>query len=72
MTLPKAYVDQNNLTSGSVLSLEIVGKEITAKPRIKRTLDEILAATPREGLHVEGWDDMKPMGREWPNEGWDQ
>jgi antitoxin component of MazEF toxin-antitoxin module len=69
MTLPKAYVDQNNLTSGSVLSLEIMGREITAKPKRKRTLDEVLAATPREGLHVPGWDDMKPSGQEFPNEG---
>jgi antitoxin ChpS len=65
LTVPQAYVEQNHLEAGSKVALEITGQELRitpAKPR--RSLEELLAATP-EGLHrVEGWDEMPPVGGE--------
>jgi antitoxin ChpS len=65
MTIPQAYVEQNMLQAGSLVALEIAGEELRLKPaRRRRTLSELLAATP-EGLHrVEGWDEMPQAGGE--------
>ncbi len=65
MTIPQVYVEQNMLQAGSIVALEINGKELKLKPARKRkTLSELLAATP-EGLHrIEGWDEMPQIGGE--------
>lgn len=65
ITIPQSYVEQNMLKAGSLVSLEIAGEELRLRPARKRkTLTELLAATP-EGLHrVEGWDDMPLAGGE--------
>ena len=65
MTIPQAYVEQNMLQAGSVVALEIYGEELRLKPAHQRkTLSELLAATP-EGLHrTEGWEEMPQVGGE--------
>ena len=66
MTVPLSYVEQNHLEAGSLMELEISGDTLSVKPRTRhrRTLKELLAATP-EGLHrVEGWDELSPVGAE--------
>lgn len=65
MTIPQAYVEQNMLKAGSLVSVEITGEELKLKPARKRKkLSELLAATP-EGIHrIDGWDTMPPTGAE--------
>ncbi len=65
LTIPQAYVEQNHLEAGSKLAVEISGEELRLRPaKTRRSLEELLAATP-EGLHrVEGWDEMPPVGGE--------
>ncbi len=65
MTIPQAYVEQNMLQAGSLVAVEIAGKELRLQPvRRRKTLSELLAATP-EGLHrLEGWDAMPQAGGE--------
>jgi antitoxin component of MazEF toxin-antitoxin module len=65
MTVPQAYVEQNMLQAGSLVALEIAGEELRLKPARKRkTLSELLAATP-DGLHrIDGWDEIPQAGVE--------
>jgi antitoxin ChpS len=65
MTIPQAYVEQNTLRAGSLVAVEIAGEELRLKPACKRkTLSELLAATP-EGLNrIDGWDEMPQTGME--------
>jgi antitoxin component of MazEF toxin-antitoxin module len=53
------------LKAGSLIAVEIAGEELRLKPARKRkTLSELLAATP-EGLHrIGGWDEMPQSGGE--------
>jgi len=65
MTIPAAYADQNGLDAGSCVFVDIHGSELMVKPsRKRRTLAELLAATPSVAGRVEGWDDMQPVGAE--------
>jgi antitoxin component of MazEF toxin-antitoxin module len=65
MTIPQAYVEQNTLQAGSLVAVEIAGEELRLKPvRRRKTLSELLAATP-EGLNrIDGWDEMPQTGVE--------
>ena len=65
MTIPQAYVEQNMLKAGSCVAVEIAGEELRLKPARKRkSLSELLAATP-DGLHrIGGWDEMPQAGGE--------
>ena len=65
MTIPQAYVEQNMLKAGSLVCVEIAGEELKLKPaRRRKSLAELLAATP-EGIHrIEGWDEMPQAGAE--------
>ena len=66
LTIPQAYVEQNHLEAGSKLALEIAGQELRLKPaRTRRSLAELLAATPDGLQRVEGWDEMPAVGEEW-------
>ena len=57
VTVPSCYVKQNHLNAGSTLALEITGDELKVRPqRARRTLEELLAATPRGLCRAEGWD----------------
>ena len=65
LTIPQSYAEQNHLEAGSKVALEISGVELRVKPmRVRKTLEELLAATP-EGLHrVENWDQLPAVGTE--------
>lgn len=66
LTIPQAYVEQNHLEAGSKLALEIAGQELRLKPaRTRRSLAELLAATPDGLQRAEGWDEMPKAGEEW-------
>lgn len=65
ITIPQSYIEQNRLEAGARLAMEIAGSELRLRPaRPRRSLAELLAATP-DGLHrVEGWDEMPAEGCE--------
>ena len=59
LTVPSTYVEQNQLRAGSTLVLVIAGDELKIRPqRVRRTLEELLAATPRGLCRAEGWDEI--------------
>ncbi|PRC92015.1 AbrB/MazE/SpoVT family DNA-binding domain-containing protein [Solimicrobium silvestre] len=67
MTVPKAFIEQNNLQDGSQVELSLEGHRMTIDAPTKRRykLDALLAEMPAGKLPmVEGWDDMKPAGLE--------
>ena len=65
MTLPPSYVEQNHLNVGSRLSMEIAGDELKIRPqRPRRSLSELLAATPPGLCRAEGWDELGAVGCE--------
>lgn len=65
MTIPASYAEQNNLDAGSCVSVDINGVELKVKPSRKRkTLAELLVATPPNVGRVKGWDDMPSIGTE--------
>lgn len=68
MTVPKAFVEQNQLAEGSQVNLLLEGARMTVsaprKPRYK--LGDLLAEMPVELPRVEGWDTMRPVGKEAP------
>ncbi|MDL2216402.1 hypothetical protein LJB81_01550 [Desulfovibrio sp. OttesenSCG-928-M14] len=66
MTIPQAYTEQNQIVAGEELAVEITGEKLTIKPARpkKYSLDELLAETPKNLNRVEGWLEMKPVGRE--------
>ena len=65
MTVPLSYVEQNHLDAGSRLAIEIVGDELKIKPdRPRRSLAELLDATPTGLCRAEGWDELGAAGAE--------
>lgn len=65
MTIAPSYAEQNGLEAGSRVCLSIDGNELTVRPSRKRkTLAELLAATPQESRRVDVWDEMQPVGAE--------
>ncbi|MBK9440339.1 MAG: AbrB/MazE/SpoVT family DNA-binding domain-containing protein [Comamonadaceae bacterium] len=65
MTVPLAYVEQNHLDAGARLTLEIVGDELKIKPECsRRSLAELLDATPEGLCRADGWDEMGTAGAE--------
>lgn len=67
MTVPKSFIEQNHLQEGSKVELSLEGALMTVnaprKPRYK--LADLMAEMPAGNLPmVEGWDTMKPVGRE--------
>ena len=65
MTVPQAYVEQNMLKAGSLVSVAIEGEELRLKPAGKRkSLAALLEATPDGLRRVDGWDAMPAAGGE--------
>ena len=66
MTVPKAFIEQNQLQEGSQVDLLLEGAQMTVSaPRKRRyKLAELLAEMPGELPRVKGWDTMKPAGKE--------
>ena len=65
MTIPLSYVEQNHLVAGSRLAIEILGDELKIKPqRARKSLADLLLATPAGLCRAEGWDELAPAGGE--------
>jgi len=66
MTVPKAFVEQNQLQEGAKVDLLLEGSRMTISvPRKHRyKLEELLAEMPGKLPRVEGWDAMRPVGKE--------
>jgi antitoxin component of MazEF toxin-antitoxin module len=65
LTVPQPFVEQNGLSAGSKVDLEIAGSELKVRPaRTRPSLSDLLARTPRGRQRVAGWDEMPPAGRE--------
>ena len=66
MTVPRAFVEQNQLQEGAKVDLLLEGSRMTIsvprKPRYK--LEALLAEMPGKLPRVEGWDAMRPVGKE--------
>jgi len=67
LTVPQAYAEQNKLTAGSKVEININGDALSLKPvknrPPRRSLDELLAQTP-EDHRVHGWNEMPAVGLE--------
>ena len=66
MTVPKAFVEQNQLSEGSTVVLHIDGSsmKVDAMARPSYTLAELLAETPDVPHRVDGWENMPAVGLE--------
>lgn len=65
MTVPLSYVEQNHLDAGSRLAVEIIGDELKIRPeRPRKSLADLLRATPAGLCRAEGWDELGDAGAE--------
>ena len=65
MTVPLSYVEQNHLDAGSRLAVEIIGDELKIRPEHPRkSLADLLHATPAGLCRAEGWDELGAAGAE--------
>jgi antitoxin ChpS len=65
MTVPLAYVEQNHLSAGARMAIEIVGDELKIRPqRPRQSLSDLLEATPPGLCRADGWDEMGASGAE--------
>ena len=68
MTVPKAFIEQNQLQEGSQVDLLLEGARMTVNaPRKQRyKLQDLLSEMPRKLPGVDGWDILRPVGKEAP------
>jgi len=67
MTVPKAFIEQNQLQVGSQVDLLLEGARMTVSaPKRRYRLEDLLAEMPGELPRVEGWDEMRLVGKEVP------
>lgn len=67
MTVPKAFIEQNQLQDGSQVELSLEGSRMTIEAPTKRRykLEDLLAEMPEGKLpKVEGWDNTPAVGLE--------
>jgi antitoxin ChpS len=67
MTVPKAFVEQNQLHDGSQVALSLNGNTLTLNTQTRRPryqLQDLLDEMPDELPMVEGWDEMVAVGKE--------
>ena len=65
MTVPLSYVEQNHLEAGSRLAVEIIGDELKIRPeRARKSLADLLRATPAGLCRAQGWDALGAAGAE--------
>jgi antitoxin ChpS len=66
MTIPKAFIEQNQLSEGSKVQLQLSGNLLTVEAQIRPRykLAELLAEMPDGLPGLEGWDTMAPVGLE--------
>lgn len=68
MTIPTTFVEQNHLSAGDSVDVNIDGARMTVEPkrrtRKRYTLEQLLAEMP-EGLpRLPEWENMPPVGKE--------
>lgn len=66
MTIPKAFIEQNNLKDGASIEVQLNGRELILKApkRPRYTLAQLMTEMPKELPMVEGWDEMTSLGSE--------
>lgn len=66
MTVPKAFIDQNGLSEGSQVELQLQGKKMTVQAPTRRRyrLADLMNEMPDGLPKVEGWDEMPSVGLE--------
>ena len=68
MTVPKSFIEQNQLRDGSQVDLMLEGARMTVSALSKRRykLAQLLAEMPGKLPRVAGWDAMRTVGKEMP------
>lgn len=68
MTVPKTFIEQNQLQEGSQVDLVVSGTQmtVTAPRRHRYKLEELMAEMPEKLPQAEGWDEIAPAGNEVP------
>lgn len=66
VTIPKEFIEQNNLKEGSRVELVVAGAmlSVQAPQRRRLKLADLIAQMPAELPLVDGWDDMAAVGKE--------
>ncbi len=66
MTVPKTFIEQNQLQEGSQVDLCISGAQMTvsAPRRLHYKLEDLMREMPAQFPLVEEWDAMQPVGKE--------
>lgn len=66
MTVPKAFIEQNQLQDGSKVDLLLEGARMTvsAPRKLRYKLKDLLAEMPGRLPNIDGWDAMRPVGKE--------
>lgn len=66
MTVPKVFIEQNGLSEGSQVELELQGRtmKVQAPTRPRYKLADLLAEMPQGLPRAEGWDEMPAVGLE--------
>lgn len=66
MTVPKTFIEQNQLQEGSQVDLFVSGAQMTvsAPRRPRYRLEDLMLEMPAEFPRVEGWDEMQLVGKE--------
>ena len=66
MTVPKVFIEQNRLQEGSQVDLLLEGARMTvsAPRKLRYKLQDLLAEMPGKLPRVDGWDEMKRVGKE--------
>lgn len=68
MTVPKAFIEQNQLHEGSKVNLMLDGQHMTiTAPELNRKhykIKDLMAEMPNGLPRTDGWDELKPVGQE--------
>lgn len=66
MTIPKLFIEQNNLNDGSAVELLVSGNKLTIEVRKKPkyNLADLMSEMPDQMPMVDGWDDSLAVGLE--------
>ena len=65
MTVPKAFIDQNNLHDGSQVNLFLEGDHMTITAKRNRySIADLMSEMPNGLPKIDSWDDMPETGLE--------
>lgn len=68
MTIPQAFVEQNNLPEGSQVKLTLLGSKMTVitPQKLRNNLEELMREMTDGLPMVEGWDERPAVGQKMP------